>query len=88
MLETLRACLATGDTALSLGFKDLQWFAEYLPSTNNMHIMHTASRVPVHLDVDTCSTEAGPIAGAQAYHAEFPTVILNAEHTNLSCTWT
>ena len=81
MLDTFRACPATGDTELSLGFKkDLQWFAEYLPSTNGVYIMHANIRVPVHLYIDGCSMGAGSIAECQAYHAEFPAYIINAEH--------
>ena len=40
MLETLRTCPAKENTALPLEFKkDLNWFAEYLPSTNSMYII-------------------------------------------------
>ena len=81
MLETLRVCPATGDTELSVGFKkDSQWFAEYLPSTNSMYIMHANSSIPVHLFVDTCSMGAGAIAGCQAYHTAVPTNIINAQY--------
>ena len=66
---------------LSVSFKkDLQWFAEYLRSTNVVYIMHTNRKVPVHLYVDACSTGAGAISGSQAYHAEFPADIIKAEH--------
>ena len=73
MLETLRAYPQMENTALSPEFKgDLHWFAEYLPSTNGVYILHANDRNTVHVFIDACSMGAGVVAGSEAYYAEVP----------------
>ena len=62
-----------GYTALLPEFKkDLNYFAEYLHTTNGVYIIHVNDKNQVQLFVDTCNMGAGAMVGSEAYHTEFP----------------
>ena len=82
MLATLRSCPPRGSTRLSTEFKkDLAWFAQYLPTTNGVYIIHEDPRPVQHVYVDSSSQGAGAIFNKEAYHTLFPLSVLRQQRS-------
>ena len=61
--------------------KDLNWFVEFLPSTNGVFIMLEDNGQPINLFNDACNTGAGAVADDDEYHSKFPHHIIDGNHT-------
>ena len=78
MLDTLRSAPDRGRFMLDDNFqRDLQWFANFLPSYNGRNLMEYAGidTTDLCLEVDACLTGVGGVFEHEFYHASIPSDI-------------
>ena len=78
MLDTLRSVPDRGRVALNADFqRDLQWFANFLPTYNGRNMMQYVglSTMDLILEVDACLTGIGGIFHNEFYFTPIPTDI-------------
>ena len=61
--------------------KDLNWFSEFLSSTNVVFIIHEDTWQPINLYIDACNTGAGTLLDDESYHCEISRHIISVNHT-------
>ena len=79
MLDSLRACPSTDLTRLTPEVRK-DWFAQFLPSTNGVFMIHEDSRTPFSMYIDAYTIGAGVVLADEAYYTEFPAHMLLTTH--------
>lgn len=76
MLDTLREATPTGSVTLSEEFqKDVNWFLEFLPNYNGIHIIQVDPPQQT-FEVDACLKGCGGVSDQHFYTTAFPAFIL------------